>query len=410
MSGTAPTPFAACGVEIEYMIVDAASLDVRPLADRVLAFEAGEVTNEVARGDLAWSNELALHVIELKTPGPMPDLHGLAARFQEEVERINGILAGAHARLMPAAMHPWMDPLTETRLWPHGNNAIYEAYDRIFHCQGHGWSNLQSVHLNLGFTDDESFGRVLAALRLILPLIPAIAASSPVVEGRRTAALDNRLLFYRQNQQRLPFIAGNVIPEPFFSREAYEREILAPMYRDIAPFDPEGLLQEEWLNSRGVIARFERSAFEVRVIDVQECPAADLAVSGAVMLAAARLMAERWSTAATQKAMADAPLVALFGQIAAAADEAVVDDAAYLKALGLPAAPCRAIDVWRHLLADFAAETPDAAVAAALEVILRRGPLARRILAAVGPEAGRDRLHQVYGELCDCLAAGRVFG
>ena len=57
---------------------------------------------------------------------------------------------------MPGGAHPWMDPARETRLWPHEDNEIYEAFDRIFGCTGHGWSNLQCVHLNLPFDDDEN--------------------------------------------------------------------------------------------------------------------------------------------------------------------------------------------------------------------------------------------------------------
>ncbi len=62
--------FDRYGVELEYMIVDAESLSVRPIADEVLRRVAGEYVNEVERGPLAWSNELVLHVIELKTNGP----------------------------------------------------------------------------------------------------------------------------------------------------------------------------------------------------------------------------------------------------------------------------------------------------------------------------------------------------
>ena len=50
---------------------------------------------------------------------------------------------------------------------------MYEAYDRIFDCRGHGWANLQAVHLNLPFSGDEEFGRLHAAIRLVLPIMPA---------------------------------------------------------------------------------------------------------------------------------------------------------------------------------------------------------------------------------------------
>ncbi len=39
------------------------------------------------------------------------------------------------------------------------------------------------------------------------------------------------------------------------------------------------LLFKEWVNSRGVIFRFDRSALEVRVMDEQECVKSDVALS-----------------------------------------------------------------------------------------------------------------------------------
>src|SRR5690606_25183589 len=114
---------------------------------------------------------------------------------------------------LPTAMHPLMLPDLETKLWPHDAATIYATFDRIFGCKGHGWSNLQSVHINLPFRDQDEFGRLHAAIRLVLPLLPGLAASSPVQEGRLSGFLDTRLEHYRQNQKRLPSITGQVIPE-----------------------------------------------------------------------------------------------------------------------------------------------------------------------------------------------------
>ena len=84
--------FEAFGVELEYMIVDTESLSVKPLTDRVLFEVAGEYLSEVELGEIAWSNELALHVIELKTNGPADSLSPLASLFQDHVGRINALL------------------------------------------------------------------------------------------------------------------------------------------------------------------------------------------------------------------------------------------------------------------------------------------------------------------------------
>ena len=44
-----------------------------------------------------------------------------------------------------------------------------------------------------------------------------------------------------------------------------------------------------------------------------------------------------------------------------------------------------------------------------LQIVLREGTLAQRILRALGPDFERDQLRRVYGELADCLASGRGF-
>src|SRR6185436_8561391 len=107
-----------------------------------------------------------------------PALEGLAAKFDTGVRDINRILGDMGGVLLPSAMHPWMDPIAEMKLWPHEYSAVYEAYNRIFDCRGHGWANLQSMHINLPFSGDEELGRLHAAVRLLLPLLPALAASS----------------------------------------------------------------------------------------------------------------------------------------------------------------------------------------------------------------------------------------
>src|SRR5262249_51585538 len=148
---------------------------------------------------LGWSNELAAHVIELKNIAPTPALEGLSSDFQREIRAANEMLESEGARLMPTGMHPWMDPRAETVLWTQDNAEIYAAYDRIFDCKRHGWSNIQSVHINFPFANDREFERLHASLRLLLPFLPALAASSPIADGRSTGYLDFRIEAYRYN-------------------------------------------------------------------------------------------------------------------------------------------------------------------------------------------------------------------
>ena len=403
--------FEAFGVELEYMIVAKNSLDVLPVTDLLIEAESGTIQSEIDLGRISWSNELALHVVELKTSAPDADLTSLSDEFQQHVSRINQRLArlSPSGQLMPSAMHPWMDPFREMQLWPHEYSSVYEAYNRIFDCRGHGWANLQSVHLNLPFNGDDQFGRLHAAVRLLLPILPGLAASSPVKDSRLTGLLDNRLDVYQGNSARIPSLAGRVIPEPVFTEDDYRRKIFQRMYDDIAPHDPDCVLQDEFLNSRGAIARFDRGSIEIRVIDIQECPAADLAVLQATVAVLKALCNEKWSTIASQQAIDVEPLYKILSASIRDAEEAVIVDKIYLSALGYHGSSCTVKHLWRHLMNQTSPKL-NASCDHALQVILSLGPLSRRLIGSLSEAtADRSQMQRIYGSLCECLRAGEMY-
>lgn len=404
--------FEGYGVELEYMVVDRDTLSVLPAADEILRALSGEYADEVEQGELSWSNELVLHVIEFKTNGPVPSLSGLASVFDRHLARAREILRPHGGRFMPTAMHPWMDPARETVLWPHAYNEVYESFNRIFDCRGHGWSNLQSVHLNLPFSGDGEFARLHAAIRLVLPLIPALAASSPIVDGRPSGFRDTRLVAYRDNAKRIPSVTGKVIPEAVFTKAEYEEKILGRIYRDLAPYDPGGVLRHEFVNARGAIARFERDTIEIRTVDAQECPRADIAVAYVVAGAVQALVEERWLGLADQKRFDTDALNRILVNTTRDAERAVIADAGYLRAFGLGDSGCRAGDVWRRVVETVVTPGGDAGVGweEPIGVILRDGTLASRILEALDGDASAARVKDVYGRLCDCLDEGTMFG
>jgi glutamate---cysteine ligase / carboxylate-amine ligase len=410
--------FEGYGIELEYAIVDRDDLRVRPLCAELLealalAADPGathDETDEVSLGDVACSNELAAHVVELKTDGPTPDIERSLPAFESAITRVDRVLEQHGAMLLPSAMHPTMDPSTELRLWSRGQRSVYAAYDRIFGCQGHGWANLQSCHLNLPFCGDDELDRLHAAVRAVLALLPALAASSPVVHGRLTGALDQRLVFYASNQRRLPSIIGRIVPESIRSMAEYEATILAPMYREIAPLDPQGVLAHEWLNSRGAIARFDRNAIEIRVLDVQEAPVADLAIARLVSQTLQALVLERWVELDTLRGLDTDALRAVFDHTVQRADRALVTDAELLRVFGFSATPIEAGEIWHALAATL---SPASAIPGpldeALRVITQQGCLARRICDALGPDPSEARVKEIYRELSQCLVQGRSF-
>jgi carboxylate-amine ligase len=402
--------FEGFGIELEYMLVDEATLAVAPAADELLAAVAGEVTTECERDDFAWNNELARHVIEFKTNGPRPQLAGLAAGFAAEVTFANGLLASQGRRLLPTGMHPWMDPTTELELWQAEDREIYAAFDRIFSCKGHGWANLQSTHLNLPFAGDAEFGRLHAAVRCLLPILPGLCASSPVMDGRVTGTRDNRLAVYRQNCARIPSVSGAVVPEPVYTIGAYHDQVLARIYRDMELLDPRGVLRHEWVNARGAIPRFDRMALEIRLLDTQECPAADLGLAQVIVAALRALCAESWTDLAALKAQPTDALARGLNAVIEQAEETEIHDARYLRALGLRRSAAKVRDVWAAL-AEHAAKSAalDRTAEAVIEHFLSHGSLATRIVAALPAVPVRADLERVYRRLGECLAGGELF-
>jgi len=271
--------FNGFGIEIEYMIVNSETMQVCPAAEILLKSPDGAIENQTHHGELDWSNELVQHVIELKTAQPVPSLSGLADFFQNNILVINDLLRPNGCQLLPGATHPFMNPLVETHIWEKEYTEIYQTFNAIFDCRGHGWSNLQSMHINLPFCGDEEFFRLHNAIRMILAFIPGLTAASPFQDGVDTGFADSRMLHYGRNSAKIPSVTGLIVPEPVTSEREYRERILERIYRDLAPHDPKGILQDEWANARGAITRFSRGAVEIRVIDSQECPQADIAIA-----------------------------------------------------------------------------------------------------------------------------------
>jgi Uncharacterized conserved protein len=401
--------FQGFGIELEYMIVDKETLAVKSITDELIKHQLGEYGSDFENGIVTWSNELVLHVIELKSTRPELNFTGLEHGFAENVKLINAILDKHHAMLMPSAAHPLMNPMKETKLWPHDNNEVYEIYNRIFDCRGHGWSNLQSTHLNLPFYDDEQFAKLHAAVRIILPMLPALCASSPILDGTLSGFLDTRLNFYKTNQARIPSITGKVVPEAIFSKRNYLNTIYEKIKADIAPFDPEQILNPIWVNSRGAIPRFDRGSIEIRIMDIQECPTADMAIITLVIETIKALCNEKFVSLEEQMKWKTETLVQLLDKTIATGPKAVFDNADYLKIFDIQSTQATAKQIWESILAKLVSKGPLEKWTPELLVILKEGTLSQRIIKSLDGNTSPESIKKVYRQLCGCLDQNKMF-
>jgi carboxylate-amine ligase len=399
--------FEVFGIELEYMVVDIASLKVRPIVDKLLTVKNGSLTSDVDNGAIEWSNELVAHVVELKTNGPTKELDTLAEVFHDNILEMNKLLETFDAALLPTASHPLMNPATEMQLWKHSYSKIYALYNRIFDCKGHGWSNVQSMHINLPFGNDSEFEKLHAAIRVILPIIPGLSASSPIFEGKNTGFKDARMEVYKMNQKEIPVMAGKVIPEQVFSKSDYYKTIFEPINRAIAPHDTENILDHHFLNSRGAIARFDRNAIEIRVIDIQECPKADIAIAVLVIEVLKYFVAEKSVSLARQKSWHENDLFDILNAVVKTAEETMIYNKEYLSLFGIDRTSS-VQQIWT-ILYDKVKDCISENYRNTLEVILNEGTLSTRILEAINGDYSQSSIEKVYRRLGHSLETNKLF-
>jgi len=261
------------GTEHEYSINDR-NQRALAISDRIIERISGRVDHETAFGGILVSKELQKHAIEL-----IPNRPGSLSFLEENLYQ--GLCQLYRATnheysFMGLGMHPLLR-LDETTYWDHDEQEYYQVYDRLFNIRQHGWLNIQALQINIPYQGQEELALMFNKIRSLMPYLVAVSASSPIVEGKATSYMDNRLVYYRDNQAAIPEICHGILPERLESMEDYVK-INRGIYARLKERGAD-ILCREWVNSRGVIVRFTRSCLEIKAIDEQECLHSDMAFS-----------------------------------------------------------------------------------------------------------------------------------
>ncbi|MEM2995334.1 MAG: glutamate-cysteine ligase family protein [Candidatus Bathyarchaeia archaeon] len=267
------------GPEHEFSLVNE-ELKALPLVDKIIKDFYGRIVNFVEQPHFTFGKELQLHVMEVKPNKPFKSPETFEETMQKAVLTLADFLESKYnAYLLGTGMHPLMK-LEETKVWPHRHRQIYEDYSKVFNLNQHGWLNIQSFQLNIPYSNEENAILMHNILAEVCAYLPAISASSPIYEGKFGFYVDNRLHFYRINQEVVRSVTGDVIPEYAVSFCQYKKEIIEKYSLDLAKKSVgKCLLYKDWVNSRSAIFRFDRKAIEIRVMDEQECIKSDVALS-----------------------------------------------------------------------------------------------------------------------------------
>ncbi|MDD1703383.1 MAG: glutamate-cysteine ligase family protein [Methanoregula sp.] len=265
------------GTEHEYSINDT-RFTALPVSDQILKSICGSFESEILFGEVKLGKELQKTVLEFLPKVPASDYATLEGMLLKGIRKFYHIFPDSY-HLLGLGMHPTLT-LDRTAVWDHDEGEYYEIYDRLFNIRQHGWLNIQALQVNLSYAGEKDLLVQYNRIRTLLPYLIALTASSPMVEGRLTGTMDNRLVYYRENQKAIPEICNGIIPARIRSVDEY-RAAQEKIFVKLRKLNAD-ILCEEWLNSSGLIIRFSRGCLEIKAPDEQECIKSDMAVAAFV--------------------------------------------------------------------------------------------------------------------------------
>jgi carboxylate-amine ligase len=240
----AQAPDLTVGVEEEFAILDPRTLELAPRFEELRDLAGGvEALREGIAGELI-SSEIEI------ISGAGADLHG-ALRSQRERRARLFALAGEHgAALGSTGTHPWADyreqPIIDTEHYRRVEEGLkYVAWR----------NNTFSVHVHLGVRGIDRAVKVCDRLRPVLPLLLAISANSPYLDGRDTGLHSARTQSFTKSFPRCG------VPDAFGGWPAY-REYIEFLQRTNSIVE----FTQVWWSVR---PHFKFGTVELRICDAQ---------------------------------------------------------------------------------------------------------------------------------------------
>lgn len=374
------------GLGSEYTLVDRKTL--APLMPPGMSDKGKDVivaVNEAGTGLRLTTNGLAKNIAAAAEQ--------LAAHLPVLGARVAALTGGG---LLPSGAHPFA--LASDRAAAQSPHP-FVADTSLWTC---------SSRIELPFADDQSFGRLHTAIRMVLPIIPAISASSPFLYGKRSHALSARILAVLGGHAEIPELTGDCIPEVALDQADYYRIVLEPIAMALAERGLAETVDYQVANRRVAVPSFERGTITITAADTQECLSSDAAIAEMVVAVVNAMNSGRWVSNYLQRAWHGADLKAVLADTARNGGDAVIANRDLLLMFGMMRESATAAELWRHLYQQLRGELGEAA-RTRIAFILDQGCLAQRILRRTGDRPSRERLVEVYQELAACLRENRAF-
>ncbi len=233
------------GVEEEFSILDPQTLNMLPRFEqlRAAAADFDPSLHEHITGELI-SSEIEI------ISGVGSDLHDALARQRDMRRRLFSFAAEQGVALGATGTHPWADyreqPIIDTEHYRRVEEGLkYVAWR----------NNTFSLHVHLGVRDLDRAVRVCDRLRPVIPLLLAISANSPFLDGRDTGLHSARTQSFTKSFPRCG------VPDAFGGWRAY-REYIEFLVRSKSIVE----FTQVWWSVR---PHFSFGTVEMRICDVQ---------------------------------------------------------------------------------------------------------------------------------------------
>lgn len=233
------------GLEEEFSVLDPATLEMVPCFEdlRQAARECDPLLHEHITGELI-SAEIEI------VSGAGTDLHDALVRQRECRRRLFALAEERGLALGATGTHPWADYREQRIIDTEHYRRVEEGLKYV------AWrNNTFSMHVHVGVRDAERAVLVCDRLRGVLPLLLAISANSPYLDGRDSGLHSARTQSFTRSFPRCG------VPDSFGGWAAYREYIeLLLRTRSIVEFT------QVWWSVR---PHFAFGTVEVRICDAQ---------------------------------------------------------------------------------------------------------------------------------------------
>ncbi len=192
------------GIEEEFSLLDPATLEMIPRFERM---RDGAASDEILCESIA--GELISSEIEIIS-GVGSDVHDALARQRERRRRLFALAEREGIALGATGTHPWADYREQVVIDTEHYRRVEEGLKYV------AWrNNTFSMHVHVGVNGIERAVRACDRLRPVLPLLLAISANSPFLDGRDSGLHTARTQSFTRSFPRCG------VPDAFGSWAAY---------------------------------------------------------------------------------------------------------------------------------------------------------------------------------------------